>query len=432
MQRSKHILAGVGVAAIATALFSFSGEKAEKKKEDDHKKKKYHVIHQKDGMMQEFDTIIPMNSDYSVEDFLASKGIDNEDVKIVKIPSMANMAFMSKDGKDAKVFMHHMDEEMIITDDDGKHEEVKIIREKNDDGEVTVRKFVNGEEVEVSEEDLEHHQNHWHHRGGGEHHAIIIEDGDGDLEWTPKEGEHNVELKVEMDDEGNMKVQKFVNGEEVEVTEEEMEKIQQGNGNVFIIHEDHMGDIDIDMDSMMNHMEMKVEILDEEDMKDGENRVIIREFHSDGESHEHHDHKMRKEMRMKHHIAVDGEDSEDFTLVLVHENYGETMEAHMQMRIISDDDDEEVNERGVALNDPISVYPNPNDGTFTIAFDQKNEVKTSIRVVDAQGKVVFKEKLGDFSGSYKKELDLKKHGAGVFIVTIQQGDETSSRKVIVE
>ena len=34
MQRSKHILARVGVAAIATALFSFSGEKAEKKKEE--------------------------------------------------------------------------------------------------------------------------------------------------------------------------------------------------------------------------------------------------------------------------------------------------------------------------------------------------------------------------------------------------------------
>ncbi len=425
MHLSKHIFIGAGIATIATALFSFQGE--HQKKEDDEKKKKYHVIHQKDGEMHEYDTIIPMTSGYSVNDFLADKGIDDDNVKVIEIPSVANMAFMSEGGEDTQIFMHKMDENVIIKDEDGKHEEVKIIREENEDGEVIMKKFVNGEEVEVSDEDMK--EMHFHQKDGGEQHIIIMEDGEN-VNWTPKDGEENVEIKVEMDDEGNTKIQKFVNGEEVEVSEEEMEKIQNGKGNVFIIKE---GDenVTIDMDSIMNSIEMEIEMIEEGDMEEGQKRVIIKEIHMDGEESSSDSKEVKKKIRMQKHIAVDGEESEDFTIVLVHENYDEAMEEHMQVRVMAENDDQ-MEERDVAMNEPISVYPNPNNGTFTIAFNQKNVVKTSIRVVDTQGKVVFKEKLGAFSGAYKKELDLKKHGAGVFVVTVQQGDETSSRKVIVE
>ncbi|GAB5417272.1 MAG: hypothetical protein Crog4KO_28540 [Crocinitomicaceae bacterium] len=426
MHLSKHIFIGAGIATIATALLSFQGEN-HTKKEDDEKKKKYHVIHQKDGEMHEYDTIIPMNSSYSVDDFLADKGIDDDNVKVIEIPSVANMAFMSEGGDDTQIFMHKMDEDVIIKDENGKREEIKIIREENKDGEVIMKKFVNGEEVEVTDEDMK--ELHFHQKDGGEQHIIIMEDGEN-LNWTPKDGEENVEIKVEMDDEGNTKIQKFVNGEEVEVSEEELEHIQNGKGNVFIFEEGD-GNAHIDMDSIMKHVEMEIEMIEEGDMEEGQQRVIIKEIRMDGEELNGDSKEIKKEIRMQKHIDVEGEGSEDFTVVLVHENYDEAMEEHMQVRVMAENDTQ-IEERDVDLNEPISVYPNPNNGTFTIAFSQKNEVKTSIRVVDTQGKVVFKEKLGAFSGSYKKELDLKKHGAGVFVVTVQQGDETSSRKVIVE
>lgn len=149
-------------------------------------------------------------------------------------------------------------------------------------------------------------------------------------------------------------------------------------------------------------------------------RIIIKEFHEESEESIEGSEEIKRKVNFHTNIDVDG-GGEDFTLVLVTENFDENAEIQTS-----------TNSQRMAMNDPISVYPNPNNGTFTIAFTQQEKVKTSIEVVDVQGKVVFKEKLGAFSGSYKKELDLKKHGVGVYIVNVQQGDEISARKVIVE
>lgn len=427
MNVSKHIFLGIGVAAIATTLLSFSGEKPIKKGGDE-KKKKYHVIHQEDGEMHEYDTIIPMSSDYSIDDFLASKGIDDPEVKIVKIPSIATIDFMSKGDDNTQIFVHKIDKDLVIDAEDGTRTEVKIIREENEDGDVIMKKFVNGEEVEVTDEDIKRTQIQ---RGNsGDNQMIFIQDGDRDINWTPKEGDQNVEIKVEMDDNGNKTIQKFVNGKEVDVTEEEMEKLLNDTGGAFIINSEDGGDIDINMDSIMEIIQLEVEMIDENDMKEGKPVVIIKEIRMDSETSDGDSKEIRKEIRRQQDVKVDGTE-DDFTVVLVHENYDESMEEHTQMHIQSDNK-RITNNRNLSMNAPISVYPNPNNGTFTIAFEQKNEVKTVIRVVDAQGKTVYREKLGDFSGSYNKELDLKKHGVGVYIVTVQQGDETSSRKVIVE
>lgn len=491
MRTSKFILAGVGVTAIAATLVSFSGKQTEGNADDD-KKKKYHVIHQKDGEMHEYDTIIPMTSNYSVEDFLSDKGIDDAEPTIIKVPPVSNAAFITKGGENTQVFMHQFDENTIINEEGGEYKEVKIIREENNDGEVTVRKymngeevemleeelerlskgenariliiedsemenpdmdsvigmmihedsekvemkvqvdekgnttvqkFVNGEEVEVSEEEMERIKNE-------QTEMIIIDRGSDDFEWTTKEGKNNVELKIDVDDKGNMNVQKFVNGEEVEVSEEEMERIKNGEDQrIMFIQEDFTGDINMDIDSLLKTMQIEVD-LSEEGIGEGSQRFYISKNIENEDSESGEAKEIRQEIHVSSKVELDG-DEEDFTVVLVHENYDESIEENTQIQVLADNQNTSA-ERQMSLNEPISVYPNPNNGTFTIAFNQKNEQKTSIRVVDAQGKVVFKEKLGDFAGSYQKELNLKKHGAGVFIVTVQQGDETSSRKVIVE
>ncbi|XOV66128.1 MAG: T9SS type A sorting domain-containing protein [Fluviicola sp.] len=492
MRTTKHILAGVGIATVATALVSFSLVDTNINNNDDDTKKKYHVIHQKDGEVVEYDTIIPMSSDYSVQDFLADKGIEDPDPKIIEVPSMGNSFFISEGGEDTNVFFHKFDEDVEIESNDGTHREVKIIREENSNGDVIMKKYVNGEEVELSEEDLErlnqfkdgaHHKiimrkgDHdlkWEEKElsenvemkvevddegnitvqkfvngeevevseeemdrikNGEHqqHQVIIKKGNEDLNWTPKEGEEKVELKVEMDDEGNITVQKFVNGEEVEVSEEEMEEIRVGHSQrVFVIDEEHEGDIQLDMDYLMEIVEMEVEMIEGEGLEEGQQRIIVKELRFDDEETSGEHKEIRKEIRVENRVEVKG-DEEDFTVVLVHENYEESMDEHMEVRMMVEEENEDAtSEREMSLNDPISVYPNPNDGTFIIAFAQKNKAKTTIRVVDTQGKVVFKEKLGDFAGAYKKELNLKKHGVGTYIVTVQQGGETSSRKIIVE
>ena len=472
MFKAKQLIIGIGALATAGILVSFAGE-------DEGKKKKYHVIHHKDGVMMEFDTILPMSSQYSVEDFLAEKGIESDNVEIIKVPQHGpNMVFMSNGGPHHHMVMHHLDEEVMISDENGKREEVKIIREKGKDGEITVKKFVNGEEVELSEEEKKHlsekrpHPMRFHmqeeridgtdrenvemkvevdkegnltvqkfvdgeeveeteeemeriqkrHDAHKRHHIIRIEDGNHEgMRWHHNEGgkNENVEMKVEIDKEGNMTVQKFVNGEEVEVTEEEMNHIRMhhekmGDRKMILIEEE--GHLE-QLDSLLQEFEIEIEEFEGEE---GAQRVIIKEIHFDSEEQMEGSTEIHKEMRFHHNIDVEGE-GEDFTIVLVTENLDETVEIETSSNI-----------RSMTMNEPISVYPNPNHGTFTIAFDQKEKVKTAVEIVDAQGKVVFKEKLGSFAGSYKKEVNLEKHGKGVYIVKVQQGDETSARKVIVE
>lgn len=119
-------------------------------------------------------------------------------------------------------------------------------------------------------------------------------------------------------------------------------------------------------------------------------------------------------------VDVNGGD-EDFTVVIVTENVQEEDGIQTQTRT-----------RTEQLNDPINIYPNPNTGTFTIAFQQAEKAATSLEITDVQGKVVFSEDLGTFSGNYKKELNLKRYGSGTYVVTVKQGNEVSSKKLIIE
>jgi hypothetical protein len=80
----------------------------------------------------------------------------------------------------------------------------------------------------------------------------------------------------------------------------------------------------------------------------------------------------------------------------------------------------------------MDVYPNPNDGTFKIRYESDEKQKTNITVTDASGKKVFEEDLGKFSGSYEKEIDLKKFGSGMYTITIQNGNNEEVQKVMIK
>ena len=99
---NKTLLTGLGVLAITASLVSFSADKG---------KKKYEVIHHSAGKTVTYDTIIPMNSKYTVEAFLADKGIQSENIEIVKIPNgKAQMMFIEKDGNQVKSKVEFIEE----------------------------------------------------------------------------------------------------------------------------------------------------------------------------------------------------------------------------------------------------------------------------------------------------------------------------------
>lgn len=145
INRSKVLTIGLGVTALTGLLFSFTDGNG------DEKKKKYHVIHQENGELFTYDTILPMSSTYSVENFLEDKGIDSEGAEIIHVPSSAQNHFMFKgDGEEGEhqMMIQKFDHNMVI-DSDGGHETIEIKVEIDEDGNKVIQKKVNGDRKSV-------------------------------------------------------------------------------------------------------------------------------------------------------------------------------------------------------------------------------------------------------------------------------------------
>ncbi|GEM_PF-3289629 len=440
----KMILAGAGLIALAGVLASFKG------KQDDDKKKRYQVIHHADGKIVEYDTVVPMNSSYTVDNFLADKGIESDNVEIIEIASgQGGNVFISNDegGKHEQIIVKEMGDNVFIESHSDK--EVKMICEVGEDGEMVTRKFVNGEEVEVTEEDLKQIQIN---EGNGGEKVIKMEvrseHGGEDLQWTEKS--ENVKIICDVDDDGNMKVQKFVNGEEVEVSEEEIKQLKGNHGDhkqhmVIKIDGDNIEDFELEtleelnieldeLDGLGEELEIKIEQILEEveemEFEEGESKVIMKRIEVDSRVDGDHEEviiiegdQIHESNALNHEMRFISNDEEDFTVVIVTEDYDPSQEVEHNVRV--------ENKQPMKGAD-LSVYPNPTEGVVTIRLNQPQKLKTRIEVVDAQGKSVFKENLGKFSGEYSKELNLKEFGSGIYIINIEQGGDVRSEKVVVK
>lgn len=80
----------------------------------------------------------------------------------------------------------------------------------------------------------------------------------------------------------------------------------------------------------------------------------------------------------------------------------------------------------------ISVYPNPSNGEFTLAFEQLAKSNTSIKVYSITGQVVHTESLDNFSGSYKGVFDLSGVGNGIYYLEIKTESIIARYKIAVQ
>lgn len=78
--------------------------------------------------------------------------------------------------------------------------------------------------------------------------------------------------------------------------------------------------------------------------------------------------------------------------------------------------------------DNMIIKPNPMDDFSIIEFDARPEQKTNLRILDSQGKQIFTEVIT--GGSYL----LNKHdfAAGIYFLKFEQGQETSTQKLMVQ
>ena len=121
---------------------------------------------------------------------------------------------------------------------------------------------------------------------------------------------------------------------------------------------------------------------------------------------------------------------------------GEVREFHMTISM-SDVSDEEAQALSAASGEDFAgqsnldlarfeVGPNPNSGLFNLSFDLPSEGNTQIRVLDLNGEEIYRESLGNFTGSYNKDFDISKFAKGVYFLQITQGDRAFTKKVVTQ
>ena len=83
------------------------------------------------------------------------------------------------------------------------------------------------------------------------------------------------------------------------------------------------------------------------------------------------------------------------------------------------------------MNQTLTIYPNPNNGTFRVEFQVEGLQDVELRVVSLLGQVMFESKPGNISGSYREEIDLSDEAAGVYVLQLVTENGTISRRVTV-
>ena len=81
--------------------------------------------------------------------------------------------------------------------------------------------------------------------------------------------------------------------------------------------------------------------------------------------------------------------------------------------------------------DNFSLYPNPNNGNFTVKFDSGSNNKINITVNDISGRKIS-EKNYTSNGLFSEDIQLNNVQAGIYLVTIKDGEKQIVKKIVVE
>ncbi|MFT3794770.1 reprolysin-like metallopeptidase [Flavobacterium sp.] len=81
--------------------------------------------------------------------------------------------------------------------------------------------------------------------------------------------------------------------------------------------------------------------------------------------------------------------------------------------------------------DQFALFPNPNNGDFTVRFNSASGNKINIAVHDMRGRKIFDQTYHN-SGLFNETISLKSKQAGVYLVSIADGDNKITKRIIVE
>ena len=78
-----------------------------------------------------------------------------------------------------------------------------------------------------------------------------------------------------------------------------------------------------------------------------------------------------------------------------------------------------------------ALYPNPNNGDFTIQFNSKSTNDIKVNVHDLRGRSIFEQSYEN-TGIFSQNLALNKLQSGVYLVSVLDGDIKVVKRIVVK
>lgn len=87
----------------------------------------------------------------------------------------------------------------------------------------------------------------------------------------------------------------------------------------------------------------------------------------------------------------------------------------------------------IANVENLIVYPNPNNGIFTLEFELDKTEAVEINIIDITGRVVLNREYPNIRGKFKEQFDLKNNlNVGFYVIDININGNRTQRKIIVK
>ena len=261
-----------------------------------------------------------------------------------------------------------------IEDGDQTHQKtVKIIRSDDGQGDIIMKKFINGEEFPVDADEK----------------VLFLEMDGGDF----PEGELDIEIErlVQMAKEGG------------ELNSEELEECLKG--------------LHLELDGVETKNE-EVKII----QKLGENGEIEVKTFVNGEEVEN------AEFPEMDFSWLEGFQSLNPKKVVV-------IREEIFIDTITEEDNAPVNLRTSKEElelEEFSMFPNPNDGRFNLTLQSASNAKINVRILNAEGKTIYNQKLKPSGGLCTQEIDISGEAKGLYFLNVEQKGKFLSRKIVLQ
>ncbi|WP_104734872.1 T9SS type A sorting domain-containing protein [Hanstruepera ponticola] len=78
-----------------------------------------------------------------------------------------------------------------------------------------------------------------------------------------------------------------------------------------------------------------------------------------------------------------------------------------------------------------AIFPNPNNGSFTIKLNSRSNSNIIVEVYDIRGRSVYNKSFNN-NANFNKVIDLNNAQSGVYLVKVNDGDKQTIKKILVE